>query len=475
MITLHEEAVVPRSARECFRYVADFRTTVEWDATAVLACKTSPGPVAKGTEFEVHCKAGPTTLKLTYEIIEYEPWHCLVLRGRGRLFDVTDTILFTERDDGTHISYTAEFQFSGALSPLLSAMEPGLHSMGKTSVEGLAQALTDANPLPESRPATQRADNWVVPGLAMFSKYGFRRGRRHWHPMSTSMKNKHVVITGATSGLGKAAAIALAEAEADLTLVIRDKKKGEQLRQDIAAETGWEQISLEIADLSLVSEVDALVERLRAKDRPIDVLINNAGALFGEYDVTSEGLERSFALLLMSPWRLTEGLHPLLAGHEQPARVINVVSGGMYTERLECDQLVMTPEHYNGPKAYARAKRGLTVLTEQWADAWATDGIVVNAMHPGWADTPGIGSALPTFHKITRSILRTPEEGADSIIWLARAREADTTTGKLFLDREIRTPYLLEKTRESKDERIKLPAFLSALYEQSKTEGQQAA
>jgi hypothetical protein len=100
------------------------------------------------------------------------------------------------------------------------------------------------------------------------------------------------------------------------------------------------------------------------------------------------------------------------------------------------------------------------VLTELWADAWADDNIVVNAMHPGWADTPGIASALPTFRKITQRILRNPQEGADTIIWLARATEAAQVSGKLFLDREIRTPYLLEKTRESVTERNRLEDYL---------------
>ena len=101
-------------------------------------------------------------------------------------------------------------------------------------------------------------------------------------------------------------------------------------------------------------------------------------------------------------------------------------------------------------------------MTELWAEAWRADNIVVNAMHPGWADTPGVASALPTFRSITRRILRSPEEGADTISWLARAGEADTLTGKLYLDREPRTPYLLERTRERPEERENLEAFLES-------------
>ena len=214
-----------------------------------------------------------------------------------------------------------------------------------------------------------------------------------------------------------------------------------------------------------MSDVDALTQRLIKRNEPIDVLINNAGALFNERLLTDEGLERSFALLLLSPWQLTRGLKPLLANHSAPARIINIISGGMYTQRLSLKHLIMDEPGYDGPQAYARAKRGLAVLTELWADAWRDDNIVVNAMHPGWADTPGVKSALPTFRRVTQKILRNEQEGADTIIWLARATEADKVTGKLFLDREIRSPYLLKKTIERASEREGLEAFLSETLE----------
>jgi NAD(P)-dependent dehydrogenase (short-subunit alcohol dehydrogenase family) len=207
-------------------------------------------------------------------------------------------------------------------------------------------------------------------------------------------------------------------------------------------------------------DVDALAERLLVEGRPIDVLINNAGALFNEWGETDEGVEQSFALLLLSPWRLTRALHPLL--REAPGRVVNVISGGMYSQRLNVDRLEASPEGYGGAKAYARCKRALMVVTEEWAKDWADDGIVVNAMHPGWADTPGVESSLPGFHRLTKRILRTPEEGADTIVWLAAATEAGEVSGKLFLDREPRTTHLLDRTRERDDgaERRRLLEFL---------------
>ena len=156
--------------------------------------------------------------------------------------------------------------------------------------------------------------------------------------------------------------------------------------------------------------------------------------------------------------RLVHRLHPLL--REAEGRVVNVLSGGMYSQPLSVKRLQARPEGYSGAVAYARCKRALMIKTEQWAEDWAADGIVVNAMHPGWADTPGVETALPEFHKLTRLVLRTPEEGADTINWLAVAREAGQLTGKLFLDREPRTTHLTDSTRESAESREQLRDIL---------------
>ena len=462
MITLHEEITVDRTVEDCFRYVADFRTAPEWDATAVRSIKTTKGPVAAGSRFLVDCRVGPTTLRLEYEVIEYEPWSSLVLVARGALFDARDTITFTQCEEGTHISYTADFTYRWGLSRLESGLETGMRKMGAESLAGLKAALEQPVPTPTLSACNARSDRWVMPGVALFSRWGFTRSLKSRQPTTRFMDGQHVLLTGASSGLGLATAIDLAEAGADLTLVIRNPTKKEALLKTLSEATGRRDVSIEFADLSLLADVQALAERLITAGKPIDVLINNAGALYPERQVTTENLEQSFALLLLSPWHLTRRLHPLLANHPSPTRVINVVSGGMYTERLVCDRLIMPAETYQGAQAYARAKRALTVLTELWAEAWRADNIVVNAMHPGWADTPGVASALPTFRSITRRILRSPEEGADTISWLARAGEADTLTGKLYLDREPRTPYLLERTRERPEERENLEAFLES-------------
>ena len=465
MITLEEVIEVPRSAEECFHYVADFRTTVEWDATAVEAIKKTPGPISVETRFALRCKSGPTTLALNYTITELVPFHSIVLRGEGRFFTVDDTITFEDLGNGqTRICYIAKFSFRYGMNTLADRAAKGFQAMGRASLRGLKKALTDDNPEPSASPTTIRRDKKLPSALLDFTRFGYQRGRRRWSPMSTSLVGKHIVLTGANSGLGLATARALLEAGAKLTVVIRDPNKLDTMQAELARETGRAADSVELCDMSLLSDVDALCDRLLAKGESIDVLINNAGALFNDYAETREGLERSAALLLLAPWRMTERLLPLLENHSSAARVINVVSGGMYTQKLRCAQLVMTEQDYNGSIAYARAKRALTVLTEQWAEDWQARNVVVNSMHPGWADTPGVQSALPGFRRVTQSVLRSSDEGADTIVWLARAKEADQVTGKLFLDREPRTTYLRSSTIEKEEERVRLPDWLEETY-----------
>ena len=470
MITLNETIEVPRTVEACFRYVADFRTTVEWDATAVKARKVTRGPVGLGSRFALACRAGPTAIALTYSIDEFTPWQCLVLTGKSRWFTVKDVITFEPvGHSSTRITYTAHFEYRYGLEAIASRNETALRKMGKASLRGLAKALTDDNPSPSALPETKRKDSNLIAALRCFTRYGYSRGRKLWRPMSTDISSKHIVLTGASSGLGYSAAVSLLEAGADLTLIIRDKTKIESMQASLEQATGRCASAVELADLSLLSDVRALADKLHAQAKPIDVLINNAGALFNDFAETQEGIERSVALLLLSPWKLTELLLPLMTGHDATARVINVVSGGMYTQKLKLNQLMMEAEHYKGSVAYARAKRALTVLTELWSEQWREDNIVVNSMHPGWADTPGVQSALPGFRRLTQRVLRSAEEGADTIVWLARASEAGLVSGKLFLDREPRTTHLQSATTESAEERMQLIPWLNRTYENVST------
>ena len=318
MITLHEKIEVNRPVEEAFAYLADFRTSEQWDSTVISATKLSSGPIGGGTRFEVICRQPLGRLRFAYTLTHCEPGRLLRLHGRGRFFDVDDEIHFAETASGTLIDYRATFTFKGRLDALAGRFRTGLQQMGYNSVQGLKRALEDNFPVPELSLAGRRGQRLIIPAIADFTRFGYTRGRKRWLPVSRWMGNKHVVITGASAGLGLAAAQRLAELGAELTLVIRNESRALELKQAIERETGNSRIHIEIADLSLMADVDRLVRRMQQSGKPIDVLVNNAGALFNPREETSEGLERSFALLLLSPFRLTRGPETI-AGQGRPA------------------------------------------------------------------------------------------------------------------------------------------------------------
>jgi len=185
------------------------------------------------------------------------------------------------------------------------------------------------------------------------------------------------------------------------------------------------------------------------------VLVHNAGVLPDERIETRDGLELTFATHVVGPHLLTRLLRPSLE-KSPDARVIWVSSGGMYTRGLNLEDPNWTQRDYDGVRAYAETKRAQVILAELWAEELRAFPIAVNAMHPGWADTPAVESSLPRFHRITRNILRTPAEGADTVVWLAACPRARESTGRFFFDRKERRTHLLPFTRESDRDRAVL-------------------
>jgi dehydrogenase/reductase SDR family protein 12 len=360
------------------------------------------------------------------------------------------------------VRYIAKFNFPTPLAIAHSIYPAAMAKVGKDTMEGLKRALQDRFKAPEASKKIAAADRLILPGIWRFTRLGYREAQKRWNPVSAYQGNRHAVITGATSGVGLAAALQLAALGASITLVARDRVKAESVASDLLTQTGNNRIKVEIADMSLTADVHTLADRLVKKGRAVDMLINNAGALFNPRQQTAEGLEKSFALLLLGPYILTEGLRPILAAAESP-RVVNVLSGGMYSQKIRIDDLQSLRGQYSGSVAYARAKRGLMILTEEWAQQWEKDGIVVNAMHPGWADTPGVETALPAFHAITRKLLRSPEQGADTAVWLATSSEAGAVSGEFWLDREQHPSHLSQRTVESPVQREHLLQTLADL------------
>lgn len=262
-----------------------------------------------------------------------------------------------------------------------------------------------------------------------------------------SATGRAVLITGATSGIGHAAAIALARRGAAVHFLARDRGRAERARRAIAAASGGAQVSYGLADLEDLGSVRGFAREFGAACPRLDILIHNAGTIHPGYRTDRSGTELTYLGQVVAPFLLTAMLLPGLTA-AGAARVITVSSGGMYTQRLAPAALPPPPAGYRGATAYARIKRAQVVLSAEWAHRMAGTGVAFHAMHPGWADTPGIAAALPRFRRVMRPLLRTPEQGADTITWLATADPAVLGSGGFWHDRRRRAEYLLPWTRE---------------------------
>jgi NAD(P)-dependent dehydrogenase (short-subunit alcohol dehydrogenase family) len=296
-------------------------------------------------------------------------------------------------------------------------------------------------------------DRTVVAG---YSRVGYRLRRGAWSPADLQpMDGKVVLVTGASSGLGLAAAEGFARLGAVVRLLVRSEQRGERARAEIVTRSGNNDVQVDLCDLSDLQAVRRFAERFSQEMSRLDVLVNNAGAMVGERTLSVDGIELILATNVLGPFLLTNLLIPLLAESE-PARIVNVSSGGMYTQRVHLDDLQMDREEFDGPVAYARSKRAEVMLTETWAERLRGTGVVAHAMHPGWVDTPGLKSSLPRFYGATKWLLRTSQEGADTIVWLGTASEPLRSSGGFWHDRRQRPTHLVPWTKEAPEERERL-------------------
>jgi NAD(P)-dependent dehydrogenase (short-subunit alcohol dehydrogenase family) len=278
----------------------------------------------------------------------------------------------------------------------------------------------------------------------------------HGDDLDVDLSNRRCLVTGANSGLGFETALALADLGADVQMLCRGAGRAREAATEIRERTGSRRVSVAELDLGNLDSVRAFADNLG--DESVDVLIHNAGLISGQRVDTHQGLELTFAVHVAGPHLLTRLLRSRLA-RAGDGRVIWVSSGGMYTRRLRLDDPQWERRTYDGVAAYAETKRTQVVLAELWAEEMRADGVAVNAMHPGWADTPGLKSSIPRFYRRARAILRSPSEGADTIVWLAASKRGGTYTGKFFLDREPRWTHYLPFTRETQEERRALWAL----------------
>jgi NAD(P)-dependent dehydrogenase (short-subunit alcohol dehydrogenase family) len=279
--------------------------------------------------------------------------------------------------------------------------------------------------------------------------YRFRRATL-WNDrdLAVDLAGKVCAITGANSGIGLAAARQLARRGATVYLLVRNLARGAAAQARIREAAGHSRVYLEAIDLSSVAAVRACADRIKAQTPQLDILINNAADAFSQHELSVDGVELTFATNVLGAFVLTNALIPLLHS-SAPARIINVSSGGMYLAKLDRNDLQYQRRKYDELMAYAQAKRALMMLTELWAEQLKLSGVTVNGMHPGWVDTPLLQTGLPVFRQSLQSILRTPDEGADTIVWLAAAPQLATITGRFWFDRRERAAHKIFLTKGS--------------------------
>jgi dehydrogenase/reductase SDR family member 12 len=315
------------------------------------------------------------------------------------------------------------------------------------------------------------AEVLVVPSFTRLG-FGLRRRLYGWPDAgSYSMAGRTLVITGPTSGLGRAAAGSFARMGARLVLVGRDAGRLQRTLDELTAETPGLSASTLVADMASLASVRAAAAEIHEREPRLDVIVDNAGTMLPEREVTDEGFERTFATMVLGPFVLVARLMPRLI--ESPdARLVAVTSGGMYTQSLLLDDLAYERGTYNGALAYARAKRAQVALVREWARRLRGSGAVANAMHPGWADTPGLEASLPGFARLVGGGLRNAAQGVDTMLWLAAAPEARAATGRLYLDRRPRPFDRVPSTRLSAaDRRALWEAVLELTGEPDPTPG----
>ena len=253
------------------------------------------------------------------------------------------------------------------------------------------------------------------------------------------MKGKVCVVTGATSGIGKAAAAALAGLGATVVLVGRDRGRTEVTAAEIAPVSASPPRA-EVADLASLEQVRGLAERLAGLER-IDVLVNNAGLVLGERRITPDGFEHVFALNHLAPFLLTNLLLPKLAA-SAPARVVTVTSDAHSAARLDLSDPNL--EHgWDSWRSYANSKLANILFTRELARRLGGTGVTANCAHPGVVRTGFGRESRPLLRlgiTIARPFMASPERGADTIVYLASSPDVAGQTGGYYVKRQRREP-----------------------------------
>ncbi|HEY5745476.1 MAG TPA: SDR family NAD(P)-dependent oxidoreductase [Chryseolinea sp.] len=274
------------------------------------------------------------------------------------------------------------------------------------------------------------------------------------------MNDKIVLITGATGGIGKAVAMALAKQGFTVVIHGRNQQKAEQVCEEIKAATANDKIDVLVANLFSLKDVQNMASTFKQKYKRLDVLVNNAGGIMGkDRETTTDGVEKTIAINLLAPFLLTALLLDMLK-NSYDGRIINVSSNShKLNAKPDFDDLSLE-KGYNPLKAYGNAKLFLIWITQHLTQTLNQQGIkniTANALHPGAVATnfgveSNLGAVLNFIAKVARPLFKTPEQGADTIVYLATSSEVNNSSGKYFVNRKqaiVAEKYYSKKNEKS--------------------------
>ncbi len=276
------------------------------------------------------------------------------------------------------------------------------------------------------------------------------------------MDGNVIIVTGSNSGIGKATAKALAGMGATVVLAVRNRERGEMARAEIAEATGNKSASVMACDLASRDSIKRFSEEFRSRHDRLDVLINNAGAVFAKRRLSVDGIESSMAVNYIGPFLLTRELLPLLEA-SAPSRIVNVSSGLSGTAEFDFDDL-QRETGYKGMQAYAGSKLMLTTYTLELARRLEGTGVTANVVEPGFVATNlgrNSGSLLNSvMFTLVRPMQITPEKAAENTVYAATSPDLEGVTGKVFSKKqEKETPPIThdgEARRQLWEEALRL-------------------
>jgi len=306
---------------------------------------------------------------------------------------------------------------------------------------------------------------FIVKGVREFCRSGYESSVKQFDPraLDVDLSSQSFMITGANSGIGKCTALEIAKRGGTVHMICRNHERGQEAFEQIVKESGNEKIHLHILDMSQPKRVCEFAHQFKENNGSLNVLVNNAGCMVNSREVIEEGMEKNFATNTMGTYLLTTELIPLLSNNPG-SRVVTVSSGGMYTQKLDLSDLqTEKASKFDGTMVYAQNKRQQVVMTEMWAKSFPT--VHFSVMHPGWADTPAVQNSMPEFHKTFKNRLRSPEQGADTLVWLCMAKAVlDLPSGQFYLDRKAVPTHLALAWTKSKDsDKAKLMEILQTM------------